>query len=102
MAFKSRMAYFVVFIAGIMLVFSSEDQTYLSPCLKGCDDRHMSCLKDAKDVLGKIKCPIKFTTCKDNCKKEEYIQPKVKNLKQSFKQQLHKRMASIWRKNVAT
>ena len=102
MAFKRRMAYFLLFTAGITLTFSSNDIRYLSLCQKACDDQNTSCHKDINSLMEKFECNSNFTICKDNCKKKEENQPKFKNLKLSFRQQLHKKMTSIWRKNAAT
>ena len=101
MAFKRGMAYFLLFTAVITLIFSSDDIPYLTLCQKACDDQNTSCLKDINSLMEKFECNSNFTICKDNCKKKKENQPKLKNLKLSFQQQLHKKMTSIWRKNAA-
>ena len=96
MAFKRRMAYFLLFITGITLVFSSKNITHLSACRKSCDDENTSCLKKTEHLLAKFQCNDDFTKCKVSCKQEEKNRQNVKNLKSSLRQQLHKKMTSIW------
>ena len=96
MAFERRMAYFLLFITGITLVFSSKDVTHLSACRKSCDDENTSCHKETKHLLAKFKCNDEFKKCKVSCKQEENKPSEVKNLKSSLRQQLHKKMTSIW------